>query len=533
MSQPEHSEGTVNILKHRFHQMAKALGEPQKDASDEPLTRRDLEQYLIEWCYGENRPESLGVVSRNFPYISYEAQYRLATSTVAVLGEHALTTATELTRFGVGNQRIHYPGISPSDADDIFKITPIAGGVVQKNLSEDEQRRAFLLGREHDKRPERQKRASLVIDTSPFGETSKEIALQAVEKGIPYVAIINYGFGVTSYYLGKGSSSADVEQLFEATKGYTDLKKHISTLLPIGDALTRAIAMTYATRIITPEDELKKCMIDGELISVPKFVDINLLDLVFEDGVKNKQFLEAWKKLQKEISQHRILIAGLGAGSSAAHILALLGFPLKVTDPAKYGRENLSRQHMSLSHVGISKTKAFAEQHPSCDIQTDEKGVQPSNISTLAQGCNIAIDMIDIGLPGLTLQFHRTLRLLGISVVTGFDAGWSPIVDIYGSTYTMESLLGFDDRTKPEQLNDRDPIDVIMQQMGRDIPPEIHLAVNAFRSGEVQYGPQLGATGLAVGAIEAILVIGRLMYLPVRNRTTFNLMDAIQKNRTP
>lgn len=517
---------TIDMLGRRYAQMARAIGATHEDNVHIPRAR--LAEYTQQWCYGDEKTQ-IGAVTRNFPFIPKETQELLSKSTVIVLGKSP-TLPSSFARLGVGLQRMYCDGITFERADEVLRIMPLAGALVSRNVDTDERRKALLNGRPKDGRPEKERRGCLVVETDPLNQNAFEIAKAAVSEQIPYLLLLNYGTGVTAYFLDGRNTVEDVVTLFRTLAHYRlkDKQSVLSPLSPIGDLLSSALAMTYVVKILTSPTLQEKAYIGGEFRRYPQYVDINLLDSVLQHTVGTYTFLRKWLAFSEDLSNQKILIAGLGAGSPVAYLLATLGFPLRVADPGSYGRENLSRQLMYIDDINAPKVQTFRRHHPNGTIEIVPEGITPTNIQTLAEGCVMAIEMVDIAHPALILQMHQALRRLGIVSLTGLDAGWTSVIHRYNATHTLEHCLQIPIDTLPQTLDNMDPIGIIMTQIGNDAPPELQLAVDAFAAGHITYGPQLGATGFTIGALQAIAIIGQLMGFPIKDTFSLSTMSTIK-----
>lgn len=128
---------------------------------------------------------------------------------------------------------------------------------------------------------------------------------------------------------------------------------------------------------------------------------------------------------QAKLAHARVGVAGLGGlGSAVALHLARLGVgTLVLVDFDVVDLSNLHRQQYALSHVGMPKTDALAEQiraiDPYITIETHPVKITPENVEELFDGCTVVCEAFDA--PDQKAMLIETLlsELPEVPVVSG------------------------------------------------------------------------------------------------------------------
>lgn len=160
---------------------------------------------------------------------------------------------------------------------------------------------------------------------------------------------------------------------------------------------------------------------------------------------------------QEKIERSHILMAGCGAGSILAPILARLGYATKgqliLADPDVVEDVNLNRQAYDERHLGVNKAEALAsiikEKNSNVRTCVIREGVTLENVYKLVSLSDIIVDMIDISRPEIMALLHRTSQKQKKIIITGFDIGWGCAAYIFdyrnSRSMSVDNFLGTED----------------------------------------------------------------------------------------
>lgn len=133
---------------------------------------------------------------------------------------------------------------------------------------------------------------------------------------------------------------------------------------------------------------------------------------------------------QRRLRECTVAIAGMG-GVGGAHLLTLARLGIgrfRIADFDRFDLANFNRQAgASLATVGKPKVTALAQMardiNPEVDIQTYERGLEPSNVEAFISGADVYVDGLDFFAFDIRALTFKTCQELGVPAVTAAPLG--------------------------------------------------------------------------------------------------------------
>jgi len=133
---------------------------------------------------------------------------------------------------------------------------------------------------------------------------------------------------------------------------------------------------------------------------------------------------------QRRLQECTVAIAGMG-GVGGAHLLTLTRLGIgrfRVADFDSFDLANFNRQAgASLATLGMQKVTAAAQMardiNPEVDIQTYDRGLEPSNVEAFIGGADVYVDGLDFFAFDIRALTFETCRKLGVPAVTAAPLG--------------------------------------------------------------------------------------------------------------
>jgi molybdopterin/thiamine biosynthesis adenylyltransferase len=152
-------------------------------------------------------------------------------------------------------------------------------------------------------------------------------------------------------------------------------------------------------------------------------------------------------KEQARISDCRVALLGLGAGSVVASLLVRTGVRnMLIIDGDEVSNSNLNRQLYKTHDVGRKKARCTEEVlmsiNPELNLTVRDEYLSGADVEIL-KGYDVIIDTIDLSSVEVILKVHRFAKLNNIPVIFPINLGWRSLVTVFDDqSDTLEDMLG-------------------------------------------------------------------------------------------
>jgi len=252
------------------------------------------------------------------------------------------------------------------------------------------------------------------------------------------------------------------------------------------------------------------------------------------------------------LQKSTILLAGCGAGSNLAHLLARYGVGSKtkgaiiLADPGFVTERNLVRQAYYEKDIGLKKANALARSclaiNPNLNIKCVPVGITLSNIDSLIQSSDLIFEMIDLSQPGVSFLLHQKAQEAHKPVIVTIDLGDNTLTRVFrnnSQSTTFSNYFGLPPKFLVSNFNQLNPYAVVarliigphhrpalsnskmainyycdqfftrnnnLQKLLNNVPAEMKPLITAIISGKFNYLPQTGIAGQILGAVHMKLI---------------------------
>ncbi len=144
--------------------------------------------------------------------------------------------------------------------------------------------------------------------------------------------------------------------------------------------------------------------------------------------------------VQEKLSQLRVAVAGCGStGGGFIEGLVRLGVQhFHLTDNGAYERNNLNRQFVFLSDIGINKATTHARRilamNPEAKVRVWDEGLTEKNVYNFVSDCDFIFDAVDVTTHAgiaMKLRLHEVLHEKKIPTGSALDLGYTQWLQSY------------------------------------------------------------------------------------------------------
>ena len=257
-------------------------------------------------------------------------------------------------------------------------------------------------------------------------------------------------------------------------------------------------------------------------------------------------------KERQQIASARVLLAGLGAGSNVAPLLARDGVgtsgagEIILADPDSVEGKNLVRQVYREKDLGKNKARAVAklcqEINSSIKVSPISEGITKKNLPDLVNRADVVFEMIDVTVPDISFRLHKMAHCLGKPAIVTLDLGDNTLTRVFINnkhSISYLSYFGFPPDLTERAYQDLNPYAIVAQLVigpykGRlfvnpekaaayynegffsrernmknllaRLPSDIRPLVKDIITGKLKHLPQTGIAGQLLGAIHMKLL---------------------------
>jgi len=164
------------------------------------------------------------------------------------------------------------------------------------------------------------------------------------------------------------------------------------------------------------------------------------------------------EKLQKSISECRLIFVGTGLASTVATSAARLGFNhFVLVDGDIVERSNLNRQDFTINDLGVNKAKAISERikliNESATTEVIQKYISPLDVKGIVEKGDIVINCADFN--EVVYEIDKEVSLQNKISISPLNIGFGSIVTVFDrkSAKLSEMTKGVTDSDKKFLLN--------------------------------------------------------------------------------
>jgi molybdopterin/thiamine biosynthesis adenylyltransferase len=241
-------------------------------------------------------------------------------------------------------------------------------------------------------------------------------------------------------------------------------------------------------------------------------------------------------KLQQDIRNSRLLIAGCGIGSTLAEAAVRLGFEKFIfVDGDTVDKHNLNRQDYEMADVGRPKTTGLARRinniNPHADIQLFNRPIAPDNAEEIVSDADIVFDTVDfLDLSGIVALHDATLRQ-GKPMITALAVGWGGACIYFpkGTQWTFRRLFQIPITGPVENASYVEHFAPIVRKLADYIDPQViqvvGQALTIMQDGQPCPASQVSPGAYSVASLAATMIVRLLAGEPVTESPRMVIAD--------
>jgi molybdopterin/thiamine biosynthesis adenylyltransferase len=231
-------------------------------------------------------------------------------------------------------------------------------------------------------------------------------------------------------------------------------------------------------------------------------------------------------KMQQNIRDSRLLIAGCGIGSTLAEAAVRLGFEkFTLVDGDTVDCHNLNRQDYEYADVGLPKVDRLAQRikkiNPHVDIQLFNELLDLNNADDIVASSDIVFDTIDFLDLSAIVALHDATLKQGKPMITALAIGWGGACIYFpkGTAWTFRKLFQLPSSGSVVNASYVEHFAKVIQKLKGVIDPQVvqvvSEALTVMEDGKPCPASQVSPGAFAVASLAATMIIRILSGLPV------------------